>query len=157
MTGVQEVLSHSPEETFEIGRRLGRVLAAGDVLALSGPLGAGKTHFIKGVAAGLGVDPSEPLVSPTFVLVREYAGRLRLVHCDAYRLAGAEEFEALGLEEQRAAGDAVLAVEWADRVAAALPADRMEIELAHEGASARRLRLRHPAGERFAGAWNWET
>jgi tRNA threonylcarbamoyladenosine biosynthesis protein TsaE len=101
----------SAAETSAAGRRLGEVAEAGDVFLLTGTLGAGKTVLVQGLAAGLG--SMAEVASPTFVLVRQYPGRLELVHADLYRLDGREEAEALGLLELSAAG--VLAVEWADR------------------------------------------
>jgi len=91
--------SRSTAETFAFGQALGGLLQSGDFVALTGQLGAGKTHLVKGLAVGLGVPADEPVVSPTFVLVREYIGRLKLYHIDAYRLGGAAELFALGLEE----------------------------------------------------------
>jgi thiamine-monophosphate kinase len=114
--------------TLELGRRLGTQLVGGECLALCGPLGAGKTLLTKGLALGLGVAAGEPVVSPTFVLVREYQGRLRLVHADAYRLASADELRALGLDEQLSP-DTVIVVEWADRFPSAIPESAIWVEL----------------------------
>lgn len=131
----------SPAQTFAVGRGLGGLLRGGEFIALSGPLGAGKTQFVKGLAAGLGVPEDEPVVSPTFVLVREYAGEaLTLFHIDAYRLSSAEELLALGLEEMRSP-DSVVAVEWADRTPDAIPPDACRIELAHAGATERTIEI----------------
>ena len=112
--------SSSPEETAALGRRLARTLAPGTVLALVGPLGAGKTAFVKGLAAGLGVPPREA-VSPTFALIHEHTGRMPLFHADLYRLTGPEEVAELGLEDY-AERRGVLAIEWAERAGGALPA-----------------------------------
>jgi tRNA threonylcarbamoyladenosine biosynthesis protein TsaE len=133
--------SAGPDRTSEIGRAVGEMLRGGEVLGLSGPLGAGKTQFAKGLALGIGVPHNEPVVSPTFVLIREYAGRLRLYHIDAYRLSGPAELLALGFEELTAQEDAVVAIEWADRVAAAMPATAIHIEFEHAGPNERRLVL----------------
>jgi tRNA threonylcarbamoyladenosine biosynthesis protein TsaE len=111
--------SGSPGDTFEIGRLLGLSAARGDVVALSGTLGAGKTLFCQGLAAGLGIDPSE-VASPTFTIVSEHAGRLPFHHVDAYRLASPEEGISAGLEEILP-GDGVTAVEWPENVANLLP------------------------------------
>ena len=111
--------SSSPEETAALGRRLARTLGPGTVLALVGPLGAGKTAFVKGLAAGLGIPPHEA-VSPTFALIHEHAGRVPLFHADLYRLRGADEVAELGLEDYAERGG-VLAIEWAERAGAALP------------------------------------
>jgi tRNA threonylcarbamoyladenosine biosynthesis protein TsaE len=104
--------------TKAIAAALAGLLEPGDVVGLTGDLGAGKTRFVQGAAAALDVE--EPVVSPTFMLVRSYDGRLPVNHVDAYRLGGAAELEDLGLEEVLPA-DAVAFVEWADRVAGALP------------------------------------
>lgn len=118
--------SASPGETRAIGRELGRVAAPGTVLALSGELGAGKTQLAKGVAEGLGV--TSVVNSPTFVLMNEHAGRLRLYHIDAYRLADPEEAIAAGLLDEREI-DGLTVIEWADRLAGWLPLDRLDLEL----------------------------
>ena len=121
-----ERLSVRVEETRELGRALGRAAAPGTVLALVGPLGAGKTQLAKGVAEGL--DVASVVNSPTFILMNEHAGRLRLYHVDAYRLDDPEEALAAGLLDERQL-DGVTVIEWADRLAGWLPADRLEIEI----------------------------
>ncbi len=126
-----ELLSRSAEQTRRLGETLAGRLAGGDVVALTGPLGAGKTQWVKGLAAGLGIDPDE-VHSPTFTLINEYDSRRdgapRLYHVDVYRLAGPPELETLGFAEILDARDGVIAVEWADRVPALLPADAVWIE-----------------------------
>ena len=119
-------LSTGPDETRAIGRRLGEAAAPGTVLALIGPLGAGKTQLAKGIAEGLGV--TGVVNSPTFVLMNEHPGRLRLFHIDAYRLGDPEEAAAAGLLDERQ-GDGVTVVEWADRLDGWLPVERLEIRL----------------------------
>lgn len=119
-------LSTGPEETLEIGRRIGAAAAPGTVLALVGPLGAGKTQLTKGVAEGLGV--IGVVNSPTFVLMNEHPGRLRLFHVDAYRLEEPEEATAAGLLDDRQS-DGVTVIEWADRLDGLLPPERLEILL----------------------------
>lgn len=128
--------TNSPEETVELGRKLGERLEPGDVLALIGPLGAGKTQLTRGLALGVGA--TGRVTSPTFKLVNEYAGRVRLYHIDAYRLRGAEDLVALGCDEFFD-GDGAAAVEWADRVAEALPPDHLRVDIAITGADSRRL------------------
>lgn len=116
--------SHAEAETRALGRTLGAVAAPGTMVALVGPLGAGKTQLAKGVAEGLGVTGT--VNSPTFVLMNEHDGRLRLFHIDAYRLDDPEEAIAAGLLDERlAAGVAV--IEWADRLAGWLPDDRLDV------------------------------
>ena len=146
------LVSANPARTRAIGRALGRRAEAGSVLALSGELGAGKTQLAKGVAEGLRV--TGVVNSPTFVLMNEHPGRLRLYHIDAYRLGDPEEAWAAGLLDERQA-DGVTVIEWADRLAGWLPADRIEIHLvAGEGPSDRMLRWQvHGAShERLAEA-----
>jgi len=120
------VLSDSPESTRAFGRALGNAASPGTVLALSGELGAGKTQLAKGVASGLGVE--SVVNSPTFVLMNEHIGRLRLFHVDAYRLGDPEEAAAAGLLDDRAAGGVVV-IEWADRLDGWLPEDRLDLRI----------------------------
>ncbi len=140
------ITTHSPEATAALAAALAQGLAGGEVLALYGDLGAGKTHFVKGLAQGLGVDPDE-VTSPTFVLINEYDGRLHVYHFDAYRLGDPEELEALGCQEMFA-GAGVCVVEWADRVESCLPEERLEVRIEHAGPRARALTFR-PHGERY--------
>lgn len=115
------ITTRSPEETFELGRDLAASLKKGDVLALTGDLGAGKTHLVKGIAAGLGI--AQEATSPTFTLIHEYAGgRLRLFHIDLYRLETADEALGIGLDEYLG-GNGVTIIEWADKFPELLPAD----------------------------------
>lgn len=118
--------SGGPDHTQRIGRRLGAAAVPGTVVALFGPLGAGKTQLAKGVADGLGI--SSVVNSPTYILMNEHVGRLRLYHIDAYRLGDAEEASAAGLLDEREA-DGVTVIEWADRLDGWLPAQRLEIEI----------------------------
>lgn len=118
--------STGPDDTLAIGRRLGAVVRTGAVLALIGELGAGKTQLAKGVAQGLGI--GAVVNSPTFVLMNEHLGRLRLYHIDAYRLADPTEASDAGLLDERHA-DGVTVIEWADRLDGWLPAERLEIRL----------------------------
>jgi len=132
------VQTKSPEETRDLGRRLGRQCRGGEIFALIGELGSGKTQFCKGLAAGLGVERPEHLTSPTFVIINEYAGRLTFYHIDAYRLDGSDDLEALGADDLAASGG-VMAIEWADRVGGWLPREALEIRFELAGADARRL------------------
>ncbi len=113
---------------------------ANDVIGLEGTLGAGKTCFVKGLARGLGVAETERVTSPTFVLLRRYAGRLTLYHFDAYRLEGADELEAIGCAELFEAGG-VSVVEWADQVAACLPRRHLWLSIFVVGPGDREFRL----------------
>src|SRR5215510_8846233 len=110
----QEIFTRSADETFEIGRRIGDTLQAGAVILLTGELGAGKTVLAKGLAAGLGIDESA-VTSPSFTLINEHEGRLRLFHIDLYRLDSSAT-AGLGLEEILDHKDAVAVIEWAERL-----------------------------------------
>ena len=112
------IISHSPDETAEIGRRLAVQLKPGDVLALAGDLGAGKTQFVKGLAEGLGV--TAEATSPTFTLVHEYPGPVPLYHIDLYRLETAGEALGIGIDDYLN-GDGIAAVEWADKFPELMP------------------------------------
>ncbi len=136
-----DILSHDEAQTIEIGRTIGRELAAGDVVGLVGELGAGKTRLAKGLAAGLGVADGRTVSSPTFVLVNEYDGRLHVYHVDAYRLGCPRELAALGFDEMCESGGVVL-IEWADRVRTLLGPAALWIDIQAVGESDRRLTLR---------------
>lgn len=127
----------SVDATWNLGARLGSVLAAGSVLALSGNLGAGKTHFTQGIADGLGIN-RRLVSSPTFALVQEYAGRLPVFHFDTYRLKNIDEFLDLGFDEYLSLGG-VCVIEWAERVAEVLPADTLFVKLTATGESTRQF------------------
>jgi len=124
----------SPDETRVLGRKLGALLQPFDVVALYGELGAGKTLFVKAVAEGAGASGAS---SPTFAIVNQYEGRLRLHHFDLYRLQGPADLYALGFDDLLAEPAATL-IEWADRAKDALPEDRLEIAFEHHGADSRR-------------------
>lgn len=147
MSGAWELVinSRSPEETLALGRLVGESLVGGLVIGLIGPLGAGKTQFVKGVASGNAAPDTRLVTSPTFTLLQEYTGRLTLYHLDAYRLPGSAALTALGFGELIRA-DSVVAVEWADRVTDLLPPDALMIRLACEGAGERRLEF-HVGGD----------
>lgn len=141
MEGRGRLSTAAPEETRAIGQALGSHAQAGALLALIGPLGAGKTELAKGVAEGLGV--TSVVNSPTFVLMNEHAGRLRLFHIDAYRLEDPDESVAAGLfDDRQAAGVAV--VEWADRLGDRLPVERLELTMVpeHDGSDRRQISWR---------------
>lgn len=121
----RSVLTADVADTLALGRRLGEAAEPGDVVLLEGALGAGKTVLVKGLAAGLGVD--DEVVSPTFVLVRQYVGRLPLVHADLYRVGSRPEVEALGLLDL--SEDGVLVVEWADRAPWLAPSGAIRLRL----------------------------
>lgn len=140
-----QLTAASPDETRTAGARLGSILEAGDVVLLRGDLGAGKTCFTQGIARGL--DISELVVSPTFVLINEYLGRQRLYHADLYRLEEPGEVADLHLSDSTE--DGVLVVEWPERDDGSLPVEYILVRLEYEGATRRRLTFSH-RGERPA-------
>jgi tRNA threonylcarbamoyladenosine biosynthesis protein TsaE len=133
--------------TQAFGRALAGALFPGAVVALIGPLGAGKTHLVRAVAEALGAN-SRAVSSPTFVLIQEYQARLPVFHFDAYRLRSADEFFDLGAHEYLE-GTGVCLIEWADRVEAGLPAEHLRITLTVTGEHGRRFTL-EGRGERYA-------
>lgn len=137
--------THSALHTRQLGALIARGLQAGDILWLLGELGAGKTTLAQGIAEGLGVQ--EPVLSPTFTLIREHRGRLPFFHADAYRLQGEQDAADLGLQDYLER-QGVLAVEWAEHIADALPPERLEILMEHAGAEQRRVTLT-AVGERY--------
>ena len=140
-SGDRETTVHSASdtETRRVAVRLGRALRGGEVIALDGPLGAGKTTFTKGLAEGLGIDPRE-VTSPTFLLLHEISGRLHLCHLDAYRVGDAEELHELGGRDLFRR-DSVVVIEWAERVAAFLPTDRLTAEFDYVDEDSRSIRF----------------
>jgi tRNA threonylcarbamoyladenosine biosynthesis protein TsaE len=126
-------------ETAKLGAALAEVLAPGSVIALNGPLGAGKTRLVQAIAEALGV-PRSQCVSPTFMLINEYRGRLPIYHFDAYRLKDEDEFLELGPDEYFD-GPGVALVEWAERVENCLPPERLEIRIEPSGATERRFEI----------------
>jgi tRNA threonylcarbamoyladenosine biosynthesis protein TsaE len=135
---IAEFETRSREETVRLGRRLGERLGPGDVVALIGELGAGKTTLAKGIAAGAGVGDENEVTSPTFVLVNEYRGRFPVYHADLYRLQEAPELEDLGWEEI-IYGDGISLLEWAEKIPEALPEARIEVRITWIGAEKRRF------------------
>jgi tRNA threonylcarbamoyladenosine biosynthesis protein TsaE len=137
-----DITTNSVSETVKFGRKIGSQLKGGEVIAFVGPLGAGKTHLIKGIVAGLGAeDVANEVTSPTFVLVNEYSGRLEVYHIDAYRLDSIAQFEQVGFDDYCHPGSVVL-IEWADKVEQGLAGiNYIKIELSHLGPTARTIRV----------------
>lgn len=137
--------SQSEAATIELAARLGQQLRASDVVCLFGPLGAGKTCFVRGLAKGLGLDPSI-VSSPSFVICQEYneKGTLTLAHIDAYRLAGPDELQTIGWDELCESPNTVLAIEWASIIESALPEDYIEVTLQHTGENSREITINVP-------------
>jgi tRNA threonylcarbamoyladenosine biosynthesis protein TsaE len=126
VSGQERAVTRSTDETLELAHAVGELLRPGDVVSLVGELGAGKTVFARGVARALGV--TELVVSPTFTIVREYEGRVPLVHVDVYRIDAVQELHDLGFEEV-VRDDAVTIVEWGDMIDGLLPGDRLDVRL----------------------------
>ncbi|MFN3466758.1 MAG: tRNA (adenosine(37)-N6)-threonylcarbamoyltransferase complex ATPase subunit type 1 TsaE [Candidatus Brocadiales bacterium] len=141
-----EFVTNGPEETMALGQEIGKLLGPGDVVALFGSLGSGKTTLVKGMALGLGVDP-KTVRSASFLLMQEYRGRLPIYHFDAYRMEGPLDMFRLGCDELFW-GEGLSVVEWADRVEGSLPEEYIKISLFIETPSRRRIEVAH-VGERY--------
>jgi tRNA threonylcarbamoyladenosine biosynthesis protein TsaE len=137
-----EFISDSPEQTFNFGFQIGERLDGGEILLLSGPLGAGKTILVKGICAALGIE-EEDVTSPSFTLVNPYEGRLRLYHLDLFRLdQGATAAHAVDLDELLGDEKSVIVIEWAERMGNyPLPANSWRITVSGDGEDPRRIRL----------------
>jgi len=151
------VETDSPEETQAIAARLATLLRPGDILCLRGDLGAGKTTFTRGLVAALGA-PAALVTSPTFTLLHEYhGGRLPVLHADAYRLTEAVDLDSIGLGEEMARGEAVVVLEWPERVESALPDERLDIALEETGEEGRRITLTGRGARWVRLADEWEN
>ena len=131
--------SNSPDDTLSIARALGAALRSGDVVALYGDLGAGKTLFCKGVGEALGIPPDR-IVSPTFTIVTEHAGTVPLTHIDVYRLEGTREADEIGMRELLS-GDGVCLVEWAEKIQELLPTDCIQVRFTFSGDDRREIAI----------------
>ena len=127
--------SESPEETQALGEKLGKTLTQGDVIALIGDLGTGKTCLTQGIARGIGTAPDEVVSSPSYILINEYNGKVPIYHIDLYRLENSEEIAELGLSEYME-GDGICIIEWAERMADALPDTCIKIHITLADATA---------------------
>lgn len=146
------LITNSLEETYELGREIAGLLESGDVLCLSGDLGAGKTSLTKGIAAGLGI--TQPVTSPTFTIMKEYqSGRLPLYHFDLYRLGDAAIYEDLGYEEYFY-GSGVSVLEWAVFIEEILPTNRLDIDIRISDDDKREFTLTYPATSKWKGIWS---
>jgi len=138
-----DIISSSPKETIQFGQRIGSQLKGGEIVAICGPLGSGKTHLIKGIASGAGAKDSREVNSPTFVIVNEYSGRVYIYHIDAYRLNSVSEFEMLGFDDYCYPQSVVL-IEWADKVESAIQdIDCIRVELRHAGLTKREILVKN--------------
>jgi len=125
---VHDIISHSPEETLRLGAFLGKYLTNGSIIALSGELGSGKTCLTQGIARGLQVPEDLYVTSPSYTLVNEYPGRLRLFHADLYRIGNVVELDEIGLDEIMGC-DGVTVIEWAEKMIELLPKERLFISI----------------------------
>jgi tRNA threonylcarbamoyladenosine biosynthesis protein TsaE len=132
--------SHHAYDTTTLGERIGRLLQAGDVVCLYGELGSGKTVLTKGLAKGLGVAREDRVRSPSFVLIHRYEGRVPIYHADLFRLVGPADVDDIGLRELLG-GEGVTIIEWADKLDASLPTERLDITLQHAEADTRLMTL----------------
>ena len=139
-----ELISHSTDQTIQLGREIGNLLQGGEVFCFIGTLGSGKTHLIKGIAQGAGAPSSQPVNSPTFVIVNEYLGQdsqFDIYHIDAYRIDSITEFEMLGFDDLCYPQSIVL-IEWADKVQSALKeVDYIQIKMSHYSENQRKILL----------------
>jgi tRNA threonylcarbamoyladenosine biosynthesis protein TsaE len=142
-----KMVSGSAKRTAAIGKVISKYLKPGDIVCLQGNLGSGKTVLAKGIASGLGVDPRS-VMSPTFVLIRQYlGGRMPVYHLDLYRLGSCDDIAGLGYEEYLY-GQGVCLIEWADRMSLLMPHDCLTIAMKVDGDTSRLLRLK-PRGSRY--------
>jgi len=136
---IYDVTTQSPEQTMDLGRRFADVLVPGDVVCLSGDLGAGKTHFTKGLAAHFGIK-QEHVSSPTYALIQEYQGTdVTIYHIDAYRLNSIDEALGIGLDEILY-GDGIYVVEWPERISELLPEHQWKVEITDQGDNQRQIK-----------------
>jgi tRNA threonylcarbamoyladenosine biosynthesis protein TsaE len=142
MASPETFVTTSEKETFELAEKLAQTLRPGTFVLLHGDLGAGKTAFVRGLAAGLGIDPTE-VSSPTFVLIQHYRGPVPLTHVDLYRLDSAAAVDDLGLEELAAGG--VLAIEWAERLPRPIEGS-VNVEIEDAGGNTRRITISERRG-----------
>ncbi len=141
MSPTAEFVTRSADETERVGERLGRRLVPGEVVALSGELGAGKTCFIRGLARGLGV--TQGVSSPTFVIVNQYTGRMPVFHIDAYRTESLTELLDIGFDEY-VSGDSVTVIEWSDKLEPLLPSGAIRVRISGLGDEPRTIRIDAP-------------
>ncbi len=135
------LITNNPGQTIDLGKQLAGFLKAGDVIALSGDLGTGKTTLVKGIAQGLGINKKE-VNSPSYVLIKEYKGKkIELFHCDLYRLNNVEQIGFLGIEDYFDRGG-VFVIEWAKRAGNLLPDEYLDISIVLKGENSRRFKIK---------------
>ena len=148
--------THDPEETFEVGRKIGMNAKPGQIYTLTGDLGVGKTVFTQGVAAGLGI--TEPVNSPTFTIIQEYEdGRLPFYHFDVYRIGDLEEMEEIGYDDYFF-GQGICLIEWAELIEEILPEKRIEVTIEKDlekGFEYRKITIEERGEEAESEFWHW--
>lgn len=139
----------SVEKTIELGEKIGALVNSGDIICLTGDLGTGKTHFVKGLAKGLGI--SDYITSPTFTIVNEYEGRLKLYHFDVYRIEDPDEVNAIGFDEY-IFSDAVSIIEWSNYIEELIPDEALRVNISKDlskGENYRNIDIKY-TGERYS-------
>ena len=136
---MKKIITKTPEETMQIGEKIGKKVSIGDIICLFGDLGAGKTTFVKGLAKGLKYNIKK-VTSPTFVLMNIYEGRLPVYHFDLYRIEENAELVMIGYDEFLY-GDGVAVIEWAERLNTLMPKERLDIELTHKKPEGRMIKM----------------
>ena len=139
---MKKIISNTPKDTLLAGEKLGKTLKAGTFIGLVGNLGAGKTVFTKGIAKGLGVKQYKYVNSPSFVIIKEYKGRIPLYHFDVYKLDSSDDLDGVGYEEYFY-GNGITVVEWADKVKDILPDKKILVKFTHAGSSKRKIKIRY--------------
>lgn len=143
---LKTIITNSPDETIKLAEKLGKKLVRGDIICLTGELGGGKTTFTKGLCRAFGIEPEEVL-SPSFILIKEYKGKIPLYHFDLYRIDSLLDFERLGYEEYFF-GDGISVIEWAERIKKILPEEYLWIEFKILGENKRQIKIM-PYGKRY--------
>lgn len=136
------VRTDSPEETQTLGEELGRTLKAGDIVALIGDLGTGKTCLTQGIARGVGIAQGEVVSSPSYIIINEYNGKIPIYHIDLYRLESFAEIAELGLSEY-INSDGICIIEWAERIAEGLPDNCIKVKIVWEDENTRSIKIQH--------------
>jgi tRNA threonylcarbamoyladenosine biosynthesis protein TsaE len=151
-----QLVSRSTDDTQRVGEELGQLLSAGDIVCLYGELGTGKTVLSKGLATGLGVAGRETVRSPSFVLIHHYHGRMPVYHADLYRLSGSTDIADIGLRELLG-GDGVALIEWADKLGASVPSERLDIALEHQSEETRLITIQAQGWRYRQLAERWQS
>jgi tRNA threonylcarbamoyladenosine biosynthesis protein TsaE len=136
---LNQITTYSERETLQFGKELARRIDKGDVLCISGDMGAGKTHLIKGIAEGFGIDPTK-VNSPTFTLVNEYKGHIKLFHFDLFRVKNEKELLEIGLEEYLY-GDGVCLIEWPEKMETLIPENAVNVKISKLGSQTRMIEI----------------